>query len=105
MFKKKTDTKPLEEEELIEEIPIEEEEEEVEEIEDEVVEEEEIPAPKKTAKKSTKKSTYSPGDIIPVQQTVGYQVVKSVAEDGSPMVIPTDKLSEAEILSFMYMEE
>jgi len=104
MFKKKIVKKlPVEEvqyEESFPEADIEDEEIEDEESEEEVEEE---PTPK-VVKKPVKKSRYTPGDILPVQQVVGYQVVKSVSEDGVPFVTSTEKLSEAEILSFIYQQ-
>lgn len=97
MFKKKTKPLPVEEpveyNELIDEVEIEDEEEEVEEV------------PKKIIKKSIKRSRYNIGDIIPIQQVVGYQVIKSIGEDGTPSITSTDKISEAEILSFIYQED
>jgi len=97
MFKKKLEQLPVKPEEKIEDIEIEDEEDDVEE---ESTEEE----PKKNPKKIAKESEYNIGDIIPVQQVVGYQVIKSIGEDGVPSVISTEKLSEAEILSFIYQQ-
>ena len=105
MFKKKIVKKlPVEEvksEESFPEVEIDDEEIEDEESEEEVEEEKQV---NKEVKKPVKKSKYTPGDILPVQQVVGYQVVKSVSEDGVPFVTSTEKLSEAEILSFIYQQ-
>ena len=98
MFKKKVKPLPVDSKEKVEELEIEDEEDE------EIIDDEEE-EPKKVVKKVSKKSQYVAGDIIPVQQVVGYQVIKSISEDGVPSVVSTDKLSEAEILSFMYQED
>jgi len=97
MFKKKVEKLPVKPEEKVEDIEIEDE-------EDDVVEEPTEEEPKKNQKKKVKESEYNIGDIIPVQQVVGYQVVKSIGKDGIPSVISIDKISEAEILSFIYQE-
>ena len=73
-----------------------------EEIEDEDEVEEETKETPNIKKKLKIKSSYSVGDIIPIQQTVGYQVVKEINEDNRPIVTTAEKLSEAEILSFIY---
>ena len=104
MFKKKAVKKlPVEEVQYEESFP--EAEIEDEEIEDEESEEEEIEEPTpKVVKMRIKKSRYTPGDIIPVNQIVGYQVIKSVDDEGIPSATSTEKLSEAEILSYIYRE-
>lgn len=101
MFKKKSEQLPVKPEdkpeEKIEEIEIEDE-------EDDVVEESKEEEPKKSKEiiSIPKESQYTVGDIIPVEQVAGYQVIKSISKDGVPSVISTDKISEAEILSFIY---
>jgi len=94
--KKKTEEQSKEE-------PVQEEiEDEVEEdIEDELEEEIEDEAPAEEGKPQSK-SSYKAGDIIPIQDIIGYNVVKKLNKFGQPIVISTEKLSEAEILSFIY---
>lgn len=71
----------------------------VEEIE-EVVEQPKIVAhkPSNTVKRANKNHI---GEIRPFYQQVGYEVFKGY-EDGKEIWIPTEKFSEAEILSFIY---
>jgi uncharacterized protein Veg len=56
-----------------------------------------------TQKGKSKKSeeVVNVGDIYPITQIVGYNIVKSV-EEGKVIYTQSDKLSEAEVLSFIY---
>ena len=42
------------------------------------------------------------GDIIPIQQVVGFEVVKRFDDKGEPVTISTQSQSEAEILSRLF---
>ncbi len=80
-----------------------EEQEDSEELEDSDDSEEQETKPKKELKKTTK-SKFQIGDIIPIQTITGYQVVKEFNEDNEPLVIPCERLIDAEILSHLYKE-
>ena len=47
------------------------------------------------------KKVFSVGDINPIYQVVGFEVVKRI-KNGEPVVIQTQSQSEAEILSALF---
>ena len=57
-----------------------------------------------TTENAEEKNSVKIGDIYPINQLVGYRVVKSIDKNNKPIITETDKFSEAEILSFIYKE-
>lgn len=53
-------------------------------------------------KEEVSTESYAVGDIIPIQEIVGWQVIKEFDEKTNPVVITTEKRWEAELLSIAF---